>query len=120
MTTFLTQRRRARVAHTCEACGRSITAGEEYQRGSGFDGGTAWSWKVCAHCNVLLGMYPEVFNHDGEYDRDTFNEWATGGGYRDATEVRHAASWCMRWRTQRGTLLPIPARPNEESDDAHA
>lgn len=120
MTTFITTLRRARTTHTCDTCHRIIDAGEDYTRGAGLDEGTAWTWKVCAHCNVLLSMYPEVFNHDGEYNRDTFDDWAMGGGHKDPTEVRHAASWRMRWRTQSGTLLPIPARPDEESDSTHA
>ena len=107
MSEYVTTRPRARKDHVCSDCGRTIGPGETYLRCVGFEDGTAWTWKDCAHCEATLGLYD--ISWDGAYNDDIFYEWATGG-HDDWPEVRAAAGYLMRWRTRSGTLLPIPSR----------
>ena len=110
MTTFVTTRPRARKDHVCSDCGRIIGPGETYRRGVGFDDGTAWTWKDCAHCEATLDLYG--LSWDGTYNDDDFYEWATDG-HNEWSEVRHAAGYLMRWRTRSGTLLPVPGQKDD-------
>ncbi|WP_158251256.1 hypothetical protein [Cryobacterium sp. Y11] len=96
---------RARKAHRCEMCRRVIGAGEVYKRGAGFDG-TAWSWKECLHCEAVLRIYGLG---DGEYNADSFEDWASDGDARDLSEARDMAGFRKQWRTKAGNLWPLPA-----------
>ena len=49
MSEYVTTRPRARKDHVCSDCGRTIGPGETYLRCVGFEDGTAWTWKDCAH-----------------------------------------------------------------------
>ena len=117
MTTFVTTRPRARTDHVCSDCGRTISPGETYRRSVGFNDGTAWTWKDCAHCEAILSLYD--LSWDGEYNADHYHEWATDG-HNDWSEVRHAAGYLMCWRTRSGALLPIPCwngTPNDRTPE---
>ena len=117
MSTYVTTRPRARKDHVCSDCGRTIGPGETYRRGAGFDDGTAWTWKDCAHCEALIGLYDLAW--DGAYNDENFYEWATDG-HNDWSEVRDAAGYLMRWRTRSGALLPIPCwkgAPNDRTPE---
>lgn len=94
----------ARKEHACQFCRRTIDRGERYLRGSGWEDGTAWSWKECAHCEAVRRLYD--ITADGTYDEMMFDSWADEA--RDVAELRHAAGYRMQWRTRRGTLLPVP------------
>ena len=113
MTTFVTTRPRAKRDHECSDCGRTISPGETYRRGVGFDDGTAWTWKDCAHCEAILSLYD--LSWDGAYNDGTFYAWATDE-HGDWSEVRDAAGYLMHWRTQSGALLPIPCRKGAPND----
>ena len=105
MTWFKNAHPRARTEHRCSDCGRTIRPGEVYRRGAGFDGGTAWTWKDCRHCEYALHQYDLAW--DGEYNADHFYEWATDGA-RDVQEARDQAGYLHRWTTRGGNLWPIP------------
>ena len=51
---------RARKAHKCCECGRSIAPGETYERVSGKWGGAIDTYKTCPHCLEVRGMYDDV------------------------------------------------------------
>lgn len=109
MTTFIHSYPRARKTHRCTMCGRTIEIGEKYLRGAGLDG-TAWSWKECTHCEAARIAYDIPW--DVEYNEDTFAEWSTDL-VRSIPEARAAAGYQNQWRTQAGTLWPMPG--TEES-----
>lgn len=98
---------RARKPHSCTTCSRRIDVGETYWRGRGFDGGDAWVWKSCEHCHAVTKLY-DPQDVDGLYSEGGMEGWMDDGA-RDIAELRHMAGYRMRWRTKRGTLLPIPA-----------
>jgi len=107
MTRFIVDVRVARKEHRCSDCGRTIRPGEQYRRGVGFDG-TAWTWKDCRHCHAVLNEYDLPW--DGEYNADTFHEWAHDGA-RDLREARAQAGYRNQWRTAQGNLWPLPNDP---------
>ena len=58
---------RARKLHICDTCGRTIQAREIYRRGAGMDGATAWTWKECAHCELLIAWLGRINYLEEEY-----------------------------------------------------
>lgn len=97
---------RARIAHQCSLCFRRIDPGETYMRVRGFDGGDAWTFRGCAHCEELRKLY-DLTDHDGLVGEEGAEYWLDNGP-RDVREARHMAQFKMRWRTKAGTLLPVP------------
>lgn len=106
MPNWMTSHPRARREHRCSDCRRIIRPGETYRRGVGFEGGTLYSeWKDCQHCEFVLNQYDVAW--DGEYNEDTFTEWA-GDGFQDITEARLQAGYRNKWTTAQGNLWPLP------------
>lgn len=114
MAHFAEAHPRARKEHRCDDCGRTIRPGEKYRRGVGMDGATAWTWKECAHCEVLVewlyridavwgeGHTPETF---AEWDPVTINEW------------RLKVGWRRKWTRRDGSLMDVPVRVMAETSD---
>lgn len=46
----------ARKQHCCHMCGRTIEPGERYHRERVADYGDIWTWKNCAHCDVVIDV----------------------------------------------------------------
>lgn len=102
MTYFHRTTPTARKPHRCNLCGRMIRPGETYHRGAGMDGGTAWTWRECAHCYALI---PIVDTIDGEYGwPDDFADWTP----YTIPHARLRAMWRRRWTRADGTLYPVP------------
>lgn len=95
---------KARKEHICQMCGRVISAGETYRRGTAFDMGTAWSWNECQHCQVLFSYLCNLF---GVYDymEDFVSEWEP----ETWSEVRVKVNYWRAWRRNDGTLVESPA-----------
>lgn len=108
MTHWITTERKARTAHKCSSCCRVIRPGETYMRVVGLDG-SAWTWKDCRHCSAVLVRYDIAW--DGEYNADTFAEWANDGDARTLDEARAIAGFRKRWQTRSGALWPVPGSP---------
>lgn len=53
---------RARKAHNCEECGRTIQPGERYRRTIQKFEGTVSAWKTCAHCEAAASYLVEHCN----------------------------------------------------------
>ncbi|WP_251151372.1 hypothetical protein [Cellulosimicrobium sp. Marseille-Q4280] len=113
MTTYLHSRPRARKAHVCDVCSRTIEPGETYTRGVGLDGGAgAWTYRYCAHCAVLITYLSVWFNEDEYVARELVENWEprTGAG----RAVKAAAE--NRWRTGDGALTPVPVILTEDTE----
>lgn len=106
---------KARISHRCADCGRTIDPGETYRKGSGMDGGTAWTWKECSHCLAymrLSHMCDDWWADEG-YGWEMFADYEAQG--RD--EERWKRQYRRQWRTSHGTLFPIPSRVAVPNDD---
>ena len=97
---------RARLAHQCELCNRTIDAGEVYGRWRMIGDDGPYVWKECAHCRALLALYrSEIVYDDSEgYGWDSVADWEPSTAAGVAAQV----GWRMRWRTGDGHLLPLP------------
>jgi len=93
---------RARKEHTCTACGRGIAVGETYLRGVEFDG-TAWTWRECAHCELLFRYLSNLWDFD-EYTFDMAWDWDP----KTDSAARVKAAWASKWRQVDGALYPLP------------
>lgn len=92
--------RRARKEHTCSTCGRKIGKGETYLVGSGIFDSRWVDWKMCAHCNVMLGY----LDYDDIFSADDFCCFEPGS----LTEARMFVHYRKKWRNTAGELYPIP------------
>jgi hypothetical protein len=98
----------ARIAHTCQMCGRTIQPGEVYRRQRNiWDGTDPYVWKECAHCEALLkvGTFDDYWWDEG-VNEDTIREWEPP----TITDMRWKVQWLRRWARRDGSLYPIPAR----------
>lgn len=97
----------ARKVHHCDMCGREILPGERYERGAGFDGGTAWTWKECEHCQALIKVYPEILDWTDEgYNSDDILEWEPRTWLGRMRKMR----WSHKWRHGNGDLALVPVK----------
>lgn len=104
MTHWHSEHRTARAEHKCGCCGRTIRKGERYRRGVGLDG-TAWTWKECAHCDVLARHVCDAYDLD-EYDPDSIADYDA----EDLGELRVKVGFRRRWTRSDGSLYPVPVR----------
>lgn len=120
MTDYAHITRKARKAHFCSTCHRMIRKGEEYRRGTGFDGGDVWTWKDCAHCLAVLNLYrSSVMGYENQYNEETYAGWIENR-HSDTKpigvqQLRSMAGFQNGWKTREGNLWPIPKK--EEVDD---
>lgn len=98
------ENRKARKPHRCDMCFRTIGPGETYLRGAGMDG-TAWTWKECAHCEVLASWVVQSLGLD-EYGEENLINWdpETTGEMR--IKVQHR----RQWKRRDGDLYPVPQK----------
>lgn len=111
MTFTRQQTRTARKAHRCDACNRTIDAGETYANGAGtsYDWDGISTWKMCAHCQRTYQLFGDGIGPDRVgWCYDSFQEWIHGGAY-SYDELKAQVGWRMKWRRRySGALLPIP------------
>lgn len=100
---FRRDHRKARKPHTCSMCARRIQPGETYLNGAGMDGGAAWSWKECAHCDALL-EYARTMDDWEYYGPDTIVDWTP----ETMQQARVKAQWTRKWQRGNGDLFPVP------------
>lgn len=114
MTFFTDAHPVARVEHRCDDCGRTIRPGETYRRAAGMDGSTAWTWKECAHCEVLVSWLYRIDEVWGEgHNEETFIEWEPA----TLNELRLKANWGRRWTRRDGSLVPVPTKVMSKTAD---
>lgn len=113
MAHFTDTHPRARKEHQCGGCGRTIRPGEKYRRGAGMDGSTAWTWKECTHCEVLVEWFCRIGILDGEYGPDDFADWEP----TTINELRLKVGWRRKWTRRDGSLMDVPVRVMAETAD---
>lgn len=95
---------RARKAHECDLCLRTITPGEIYARQFSVDGRGVWTFKDCRHCRLLdREIDCQRLSYYYGYDYDTVNEWEP----ETIHDARLKIGWRRKWRHRDGTLYQI-------------
>ena len=100
-STCITTTPTARVRHTCYLCRRAVQPGEMYYRLTTLDDGTAYTSKMCEHCQRVAHRYCVAFGTDEWFPEDVW-EWV---------EDEHTALACdmaAGWRYPDGGLMPPP------------
>ena len=96
--------RRAKKAHKCGECGRTIEPGETYESVSGIYDGSFDTYKTCLQCcsvrkwlaNVCAGwVYSEVLEEIEEHFYEGYGMWLG----------RAAVSMRRKWRKFDGSLM---------------
>jgi len=106
MQTLSQSKPKARKAHLCEWCGRTIEPGEVYQRAALLSDDGFYDWANCLHCAALVVLCDIDGYGEGVTD-DDITEW-------EPETWRHhlwKAQWRAKWRRADGTPYSIPTRP---------
>lgn len=112
MAHFTDTHPRARKEHQCDDCGRTIRPGEKYRRGAGMDGATAWTWKECTHCEVLVEWFYRIDEvRDEGHTPETFADWEP----TTINELRLKVGWRRKWTRRDGSLMDVPVRVMAET-----
>lgn len=117
-----TKQVKARKAHKCEECWRTIEPGETYHRTAGSWEGDFFTCVACAHCAALRKRVDKV---DPNYFESYFGGLGTwigevgwsaveipGPTWEDRLALyRLTRHFGDRWRDKAGRLRPVPADP---------
>lgn len=105
METIASERRTARKPHHCELCGRQIEPGERYLHQRNKESGDIWTWRNCAHCDVLLEILSRIgTDSDWGVTAVDVGEWEP----ETIAQMRLKVYWKLRWRRRDGSLYPVP------------
>lgn len=114
--------RKARKAHICIECHRTIHPGETYTKSVGVWEGDFWSCKRCAHCMAYMRIIYRM-DRDALYEiglRDWVLEYGLSAAEiayskwpRPLTWLRWGRWFNNRWTDGDGNLREIPALPTE-------
>lgn len=108
---------KARKAHRCDECGRTIRVGETYIRERFKLDGETSTHKTCAHCTVVRDWLSlECGGYVFTAVSEDIDEHARGG--YGIGVIRLAVGMRRNWTTRKGALMPVPEIPVPES--AHA
>jgi hypothetical protein len=110
MSDFVTlseTRPRARKAHTCDWCSRTIDPGETYRRTGQIFDGRKYAWKGCQHCEAFVSTC-DLYEWAGDFGLgpDDIDQYEPG----DIFGARCLVMWRRKWRRKDGTLYPVPAK----------
>ena len=111
-----TSTRRARKAHQCEECLRTILEGETYERHAGVWEGSFFTFISCGHCAVLRSLIADI---DTEFWEGAFGgvgEWFAQDLWREFVStfedglrfLRLSRQFGSQWTTPNGALLAVP------------
>lgn len=103
MTHYSHTEPKARKPHRCMMCYRTIDPGENYRRGAGMDGSTAWTFIECAHCSAFVRVAYRRYGDDC-YDETLLSDFPP----ETISEARVVAQYRRKWRRNDGTLYPVP------------
>jgi hypothetical protein len=107
--TIADEQRKARKLHRCHMCFRHIEPGETYRHQRNVDGGTAWTWKCCAHCDAaihILDLWQGWHCGDEGLTHVDFEEFEP----QTVAQARIKVGWRRRWRRKDGTLREVPTK----------
>lgn len=99
--------RTARKPQVCSLCGRRIDPGEKYldQRNKSDYNDGVYTWRNCAHCDVLLGhLWNRGVDDDEGVNHDTVEWWEP----ETLGELRWKVCWRRGWRRNDGSLYDVP------------
>jgi hypothetical protein len=95
---------KARKAHRCMWCYRTIDPGETYSRAFNTDGVTGWTWINCLHCEAFVTLAGiEDWDGDGISVEHILEHEPTA-----VSDLRLKALHRKKWRRADGTLYPVP------------
>jgi hypothetical protein len=112
--------RKARKAHRCYECNRTIQPGETYTRSAGVWEGNFQCVKRCAHCMAYMRIIDRMDR--GALEDWNLSDWVDEYG-RSAAEIVYSkwpqplmwlrwATWFShRWTDAHGTLRELPELP---------
>lgn len=108
---FRKEQRRARVAHLCYDCGRTISAGESYQYSTGLYDGHWDTIHTCAHCVWAAEWLVEQCGGYlfGGIREDLEEHWNEEPLLRSQALGRRIILMRRHWRDKLGNLIPVPA-----------
>lgn len=106
------KKHRASKAWTCDECGRTIAAGEHYERFQGLSCDKYWwTCRTCAHCLVArewLNRECGGFVYAGVRE-DLEDHWSDGPLMRVPSLGRLIVGMRRRWRDREGNLMRLEA-----------
>lgn len=99
--------RKARKAHRCEECWRTIEPGEEYERAAGSWAGDFFTNVACAHCATARRI---VRDYDWDYSEIYYGGLAEWLGEIDGEPAlyRLRIGVDRKWRRKDGALMELP------------
>lgn len=99
---------KARKAHKCGMCWRTITPGETYTRQSNIgEDDNLYTWKNCTQCDVFFGLIQDIEYFDGYgIGYESVDNWEPG----NIRELRLKVLWHKKWRRADGSLYPVPTK----------
>lgn len=110
-----TSTRRARKAHQCEECNRTIREGERYERYAGVWEGSFSTFVSCGHCAQVRTL---ISNIDIDFWEGAFGgvgEWFAQQLWREYIKtfeeglkfLRLSRQFGSRWTRADGSLMPV-------------
>lgn len=111
-----TSTRKARKAHQCEECLRTIREGERYERHAGVWEGEFFTFVSCGHCAKLRTTISDI---DTEFWEGAFGgvgEWFANDLWREYIKtfedgvkfLRLSRQFDRRWILADGSLMAVP------------
>lgn len=109
---------RARKTYKCDECGRTIVAGERYDRATFIQerGDTAETFRACEHC-MAARTWLQIVCSGWLYNairEDLEEHWHESTSYRSLHLGRLIVGMRRHWTRRDGTLMPIPIETTEK------
>ena len=101
---------RARKAHRCDECRRTIEPGETYHTEAFVFEGESQTHKTCAHCWVVRQWLIDECGGMvyGEVEEDARQHAAENPRHYGTELLRAVVGMGRHWRTRKGQLMPVP------------
>jgi hypothetical protein len=109
---------KARKAHRCNECRRTIEPGETYQTEAFMFEGEFNRHKTCAHCWVVRDWLTAECGGMvyGQVEEDAREHVVDNPRYYGTELLRAVVGMHRHWRTRKGRLMPVPG-PIRTSDE---
>jgi len=97
---------KARKAHKCQMCYRTIAPGEAYTRQANIGDDGFYDWINCQQCDVFLSLDVSDYWDGYGVGFETVQDWEPDSVW----ELRLKALWRKKWRRKDGSLYPVPTK----------